>query len=252
MLCRSACFKRWIYVCPVVCFFVLFTCFHPLLFDMSNCRGKTYCKSFTVLWGFRALGDGSLQRACLPDLLSEWFVSRRVATMRCAISDWLSREIDLLYHPTPLPFLVPTVPYPREVCVNKMSVWAKIPIPRFTLNLPFITQPPPLIPSPLQSASQSRCSSPVHLQQGAGSHFQPRSCVCWTSSCSIRYHHTRCTYRPSHHHQKMSLDEGNVAERAGNNVALVWKDESEEGKCWVEGRGCVELWCLSPWQFFGV
>lgn len=57
MLCRSACFKRRIYVCPVVCFFVLFTCSHPLLLTCQTVEGRhtvshlLYCGSFWALGG---------------------------------------------------------------------------------------------------------------------------------------------------------------------------------------------------------
>lgn len=66
-------------VCRVVCFFVLFMCFFApflflfLLFDMSNCRGKTYCKSFYCTVGcFLSFGrQVLLQWTCLPDLFSQ-------------------------------------------------------------------------------------------------------------------------------------------------------------------------------------
>lgn len=128
----------------------------PFAFDVSNSRGK----SFTVLWG-----------GVRPPLRVACLVER--VTMRYGVSDRLSRDFNLLYHPTPLPFLAPG----RAVstwgfCVNPMSVRAKTTKPVVTLNLALIALPPPLAPSPLQSASQSRCSSPAHLQQGAGSHLQ--------------------------------------------------------------------------------
>lgn len=56
MLCRSACFKRQIFVCQVVCFFVLFMCFRPLLLTCQAVEGRhtvshlLYCGVFE-LWG---------------------------------------------------------------------------------------------------------------------------------------------------------------------------------------------------------
>lgn len=80
--------------------------------------------------GLRALGGRLLQSSCLPDFLSKWFA---LLTKRCKVSGRLS-EIKLLYHPLPSPFLVPSVLVRFCVCVNQMTVWAKIPVLVFTLK----------------------------------------------------------------------------------------------------------------------
>lgn len=157
----------------------LFLCaFHvlpPFAFDMSNCRGKTHCKSFSVLWVSWALGGRFLQWTCLPDLPSEWFcLAERAATRYISwVTDYHGR---LTYSTVPLLclFLSPVCCILVRFSVNQMSVWAKIPTP---LNLALITLPPPLAPSPLQSASQSRCSSPAHPP--AGGRIPPSAVSDW-------------------------------------------------------------------------
>lgn len=128
----------------------LFLCaFHvisPFAFDMSNCSGKTWCESLTVLWVFLALGGRFLHWTCLPDLPSEWFALRRGWQWDIW---WGTDYHERLTYTIPLLclFLVPNVPYPCEVCVYRISVWAKSPIPLFTLNLALIA-PTPSSPYP--------------------------------------------------------------------------------------------------------
>lgn len=161
----------------------LFLCaFHvlsPFALDMSSCRGKTYCKSFTVLRVFELWEAGFYKETA--SLTFPQFGLPFWRGWQCDIWGVTDYHERLTYSTIPLLrlFLVPSVLYPCEVCVNQISVWAKIPIPLFTLNLAPIALPPPLNPSPLQSASQSRCSSPVHLQQGAGSQLQLVALSVW-------------------------------------------------------------------------
>lgn len=119
----------------------LFLCaFHVLSpFAFANCRGK----SFTVLWVVGLLGGGFLQWTRLPDLPSEWF-----ALWRGWQRDiwWVIDDCEwLTYSAIPLlltPFLVPQCAvYPCEVCVNQMSVWAKIQIPLSPYLSPPYSQP---------------------------------------------------------------------------------------------------------------
>lgn len=114
MLCRSACFKRRIFVCQVVCFFVLFMCFPPFAFDMSNCRGKTCFMSYTELWVFELWGAGFCSEPASP--------TSPQSGLPCGEGDnetsgeWqIMTRFNLLYHPTPLRLLVPSVLYPCEV-----------------------------------------------------------------------------------------------------------------------------------------
>lgn len=134
----------------------LFLCaFHvlsPFAFDMSNCRGKTYCKSFGVLWVF-VIWEAGFCSLNLPP----WPSPPRVVCLaeRVMMSDdmwWVTDYHErLTYSTIPLLrlFLVPSVLYPREVCVNQMSAWAKIPVPLFAHSFALTTLPPPLTPSPL-------------------------------------------------------------------------------------------------------
>lgn len=159
MLCRSACFKRQIFVRQVVCLFVLFTCFRPLLLTCPTVEGR-HTVSHLLFCGSLSFGRrvSAVNQPPRPSLGVVCLVER--VTMRYMVSDRLSQYINLLYHPTTPPFLVPSVLYP-DVCLNQNPN-----TPSILLNSPYLHL------SPLQSASQSRCSSPVHLQQGAGSHLQ--------------------------------------------------------------------------------
>lgn len=103
-------FKRQIFVRHVVCFFVLFMCFHTLLLTCQTVEGR-YAVSRLLccgFWGFgRQVSAASLPPS--PSLRVVCLVER--VTMRYVMSDRLSWEINLLCHPTPPPFLVPGVPY---------------------------------------------------------------------------------------------------------------------------------------------
>lgn len=101
-----------------------------LLFDMSNCRGKTYCKSFYCTVGcFLSFGrQVLLQWTCLPDLFSQ-------SGLPCG-GGW---QWDIWWvtdhRPPPRPHLSVCCIIVR-LCVNQMSVWAIIPMPVFALDLP--------------------------------------------------------------------------------------------------------------------
>lgn len=94
MLCRSACFKRWIYVCPVVCFFVLFTCSHHLLSSCQTVEGRHTVSHLLCRGGVLSLGkqvffsaanlppQPSLRVVCLVErltmrYLTEWQIITR-------------------------------------------------------------------------------------------------------------------------------------------------------------------------------
>lgn len=85
---------------PVVCFFVLFMCFLPFAFDMSNCRGKTCCKSLTVLRGVQLLEAGFCSRPASPNFPQSGLSRGEGDTERDMVSGRLSQEIKLLYPPT--------------------------------------------------------------------------------------------------------------------------------------------------------
>lgn len=149
----------WIFVYPVVCFFVLFMCFLPFAFDMSNCRGKTRCKVTYCTAGCSAFGGRLLQSTCLPKLPSKWFVSWR-GWHRWWVADYHGR----LNYST-LPLFTFSCPH----CA--VSLWGFVLIISHSEKKKksdhHLTSR-----HPSSLASQSRCSSPAHIQQGAGSHLQ--------------------------------------------------------------------------------
>lgn len=154
MLCRSACFERQIFVCQAVCFFVLFMWFHPLLLTCQTVAGRHNVSHLLYCGFFWALGGRFLHWTCPPDLPSEWFALWRGWQWDI----WWGTDFhERLTYTIPLLclFLVPGVLYPCEVCVYRISVWAKFPIPLFTLNLALIAPPPPFL-SPHPSSQPLR------------------------------------------------------------------------------------------------
>lgn len=177
MLCRSACFKRQIFVRQVVCLFVLFTCFRPLLLTCPTVEGR-HTVSHLLYCGSLSFGRQvpAVNQPPRPSLGVVCLVER--VTMRYMVSDRLSQYINLLYHPTTPPFLVPSVLYP----VNQMSAWTKIPIHRqFCSTRPTSTShlsSQPLRVDVAVLSTSSRGQDPTF------------SSVWLTSSCRIWYHHT--------------------------------------------------------------
>lgn len=104
-------FKRRIFVCQVVCLFVLFMCFQPLLSTCQTVEGRHTVSRFLCCGVFELWEAGfcSEPASLWPSLRVVCLVER--VTKRYMMSDRLSREINLLYHPTPPPVLVPSVPY---------------------------------------------------------------------------------------------------------------------------------------------
>lgn len=200
MSCRSACFKRQIFVCQVVCFFVLSMCFRPLLLTCQTVEGRHTVSHLLYWWCFWALGGGFLQWTRLPDLPSEWFALWRAWQWdNWRVTDYNER----LTTPLLRLFLSPECCILVRFCVNQMSVWAKIQIPVFSLSLgPYR----PTSTSQLRHPSSQPLRVDVAVLTTSSKGQDPTfSSVCLTS-------HMRCTYRPSHHHPKMSLNEGKVAE----------------------------------------
>ena len=143
MSCRSACFKRFMCVRLFVslCFSCAFSPFFFFLFfffcflTLSNCRGKTHCKSFTVPWGVFWASGG---RLCCSEPASPTCPH---SGLPCG-GGW---QWDIWWvtdhRPPPHPSVCCII---VRLCVNQMSVWATIPMPVFALNLPPIALPPPL------------------------------------------------------------------------------------------------------------
>lgn len=113
MSCRSACFKRRVSVCRVVCFFVLFMCFFaPFLFffcflTCQTVEGRHTVSHFTVPWGVFWASGGRfccsepasltffLRVVCLvvegdSEIYGEWqiIVPPPAPTSQCAVSLW--------------------------------------------------------------------------------------------------------------------------------------------------------------------
>lgn len=77
--------------------------------------GKTYCKSLTVPWVFEVWEAGFCSEPASPTFPQSGLPCGEGDKEIYMVSGRLSPEINLLYHPTPSPSLVPTVLYPCEV-----------------------------------------------------------------------------------------------------------------------------------------
>lgn len=167
MLCRSACFKRWIFRASGCLFLCAFHVLLPFAFDMSNSRGKTCCKSLPVPWVSKLWeADFCSQPASLTFSQSGFLCWQRDVWWA---ADYHKR---LSYSTIPClrPFSSPVCLYSCEVLCYPDDCLSQN--PSASLHCQILPLLPYLHLSPLQSASQSRCSSPAHLQQGAGSHLQ--------------------------------------------------------------------------------
>lgn len=172
------------FLCVRLSVSLCFSCaFHPFAFDMSNCRGKTYYMSHLLYCGFLSFGRqvSAVNLPPRPSLRVVCLVERM--TMRYMVSERLSREINLLYHPTPPPFLVPQ-------CA--VSLWGFVlirclsePKSQYTHNLALIALPPPLTPS-----SQPLRVDVAVLPTSSWGQDPTFSSVWLTSSCSIYIYNT--------------------------------------------------------------
>lgn len=169
-LCRASCFKRWIYVCPVVCFFVLFTCSHPLLLTCQTVEGRHTVSHLLYRGGVLSFGKQVFSAANLPPRPSQ-------SGLPCGEGDneIFDRVTD--YHQRSTYSTIPLlrlflVLYPHEVCVNKMSL--------FAVNLSLIAQPPP----PHLCSQPLRVDVAVLSSSSKADRIPPsaHSCVCLTSS----------------------------------------------------------------------
>ena len=210
MLCRSACFKR--FMCVRLFVSLCFSCaFSPFFFffffafwHCQTVEGRHTVSHLLYRGVFSGLREAGCAAVNLPprpalrvvclvvegdsEIYGEWQIIAPHPTPQCAVSLWGY-------------VLIRCLSEPQSQCQSSLSIFPLSPYLRL-----FLTR--------LQSASQSRCSSPARLQQGAGSHLQQRL-IDLIMQYTVIPPHMRCTYTPSHHHhhhQKMSLDEGNVAE----------------------------------------
>lgn len=176
------------FVCQVVCFFVLFMCFHPLLLKCQTVEGR-HTVSHLLYCGFLSFGR-QVSAVNLPPCLSLRVVClvERV-TMRYMVSDRLLWEINLLCHPTPPPFLVPSVPYilVRFVLIRSLSE-PKSQYPH-TQSCPYRRTS---YLSPPHPSSQPLRVDVAVLSTSSSRGQDPSACssVCLTLSCSIWHHHT--------------------------------------------------------------
>lgn len=155
--------------------------FRPLLSTCQTVEGR-HAVSHLLCCGFLSFG-GQVSAVNLPPrppLRVVCLVER--VTMRNVVSDRLWR--DLTYSTIPLlcVFLSPVCCNLVRFCVNQMSVWAKITIPVFTLNLALIALPPPLTPRP---SSQPLRVDVAVLPTSSRGQDPTFSSVWLTSSCSI-------------------------------------------------------------------
>ena len=132
------CVSGFCFICDLhllFCYFFYFSFFFFCFLTLSNCRGKTHCKSFTVPWGVFWASGG---RLCCSEPASPTCPQ---SGLPCG-GGW---QWDIWWvtdhRPPPHPSVCCII---VRLCVNQMSVWATIPMPVFALNLPPIALPPPL------------------------------------------------------------------------------------------------------------
>ena len=102
--------------CLFLCAFYVLS---PFAFDMSNCGGRTYDKSLTVLWVFELWEAGFCAEPAS--------LTFPQSGLPCGEGDcnlWLETDYHerLTFSALLCLFLVPSLLYPCEVCFNQISV----------------------------------------------------------------------------------------------------------------------------------